>query len=130
MNEPYYPDDTEFTDVDLKSEYYEAIKSMYLCGVMLGYEDGRFCPGGYIMRSEAAAMFCRLLGYWDGGYEFICDDISKQIGKVAMLEFVLMKKSLIWKIINSDMVKTLLLPKHTRYSKISWEVKMFQQSYL
>lgn len=77
VNEPYYPDDTEFTDVDLKSEYYEAIKSVYLCGVMLGYEDGRFCPGGYIMRSEAAAMFCRLLGYWDGGYEFSCDDVSK-----------------------------------------------------
>lgn len=75
VNEPYYPDDMEFEDVDLSSKYYAAIKSIYLSGVMLGYEDGTFHPDNYVMRNEASAMFCRLLGYWCNTYKFSCDDV-------------------------------------------------------
>lgn len=76
VNEPYYPDDMEFYDVDLSSEYYTAVKSMHLAGVILGYDDGMFRPDNYVMRNEAAAMFCRMLGYWCNTYKFSCDDVA------------------------------------------------------
>ena len=78
VNEPYYPEDMEFTDVDLESKYYAAIKNMYLSGVTLAYEDGTFHPENYVMRNEASAMFCRLLGYWCNTYKFSCDDVPRE----------------------------------------------------
>lgn len=73
-----YPDGMEFTDVDVESEYYEAIKNMHLSGVMAGYEDGNFRPDNYVMRNEAAAMFCKFLGYWCSNYKFSCDDVPRE----------------------------------------------------
>ncbi len=78
VNEPYYPEDMEFEDVELESKYYTAIKNMHLSGVTLGYEDGTFHPGNYVMRNEASAMFCRLLGYWCNTYKFSCDDVPRE----------------------------------------------------
>ena len=78
VNEPYYPDDMEFYDVELSSKYYAAIKNMYLSGVMLGYENGTFHPENYVMRNEASAMLCRLLGYWCNTYKFSCDDVPRE----------------------------------------------------
>ena len=78
VNEPYYPEDMEFTDVELESKYYAAIKNMYLSGVTLAYEDGTFHPENYVMRNEASAMFCRLLGYWCNTYKFSCDDVPRE----------------------------------------------------
>lgn len=78
VNEPYYPEDMEFEDVELESKYYTAIKNMYLSGVTLGYEDGTFQPENYVMRNEASAMFCKLLGYWCNTYKFSCDDVPRE----------------------------------------------------
>ncbi len=78
VNEPYYPEDMEFTDVDLESKYYTSIKNMYLSGVTLAYEDGTFQPENYVMRNEASAMLCRLLGYWCNTYKFSCDDVPRE----------------------------------------------------
>lgn len=75
VNELYFPEDMEFSDVDLSSVYYESIKDLYLSGVMVGYEDGTFHPDDYVMRNEATAMFCKLLGYWCNAYKFSCDDV-------------------------------------------------------
>ena len=78
VNEPYYPDDMEFEDADRASVYYTAIKDMHNSGVMLGDEDGLFHPDNYVMRNEASAMFCRLLGYWCTTYKFSCDDVPRE----------------------------------------------------
>ncbi len=78
VNKPYYPDDVEFDDVDRAFAYYAAIKDMYNSGVMLGYDDGLFRPDNNIMRNEASAMICRMLGYWCNTYKFSCDDVPRE----------------------------------------------------
>lgn len=78
VNELYYPEDMEFADVNSDSEYYTAIKSMYISGVIMAYEDDTFQPENYVMRNEASAMFCRLLGYWCNTYKFSCDDVPQK----------------------------------------------------
>lgn len=77
VNEPYYPDDKEFSDVNPESKYYDAIKDMYLSGVCLGYENDTFHPEEYFHRSEAAVMLCRLMGYWGNVYDFSCADVPE-----------------------------------------------------
>ena len=68
--------DKEFSDVDETCLYYAAIKNMYLSGVMNGDMEGTFRPEDLVLRSETAALMCRLMGYNCHTYEFSCEDCS------------------------------------------------------
>lgn len=65
-----------FSDVEYASVYREAIFSMYYNGVVMGYEDGTFRPTNTLMRSEASAIFCRVMGYSYSGFSFSCSDVA------------------------------------------------------
>ncbi len=58
---------SEFTDVDTKHQYYNAIQSLVARGIISGMGDGTFAPEASIKRSEFAKMVVLSIGINNAG---------------------------------------------------------------
>ncbi len=72
----YFIVNNNFDDVLPGDKLYDAVTASYYKGILTGYEDGTFRPDEKVLRAEAAANICRLLGFWYTDYEFLCADVD------------------------------------------------------
>ena len=53
---------SSFPDVDVQSEYAEAIAYVNEAGIIMGDDKGNFNPNKSVSRAEMVALICRMLG--------------------------------------------------------------------
>ncbi|MBE6572171.1 MAG: S-layer homology domain-containing protein [Ruminococcaceae bacterium] len=71
-----------FSDVNSKSDYFEAVMFASAKGFVNGYEDGTFKPNNEITRAEAVTVINRMLGReWNGAGDTKFSDISDHWAK-------------------------------------------------
>ena len=76
LYDDYFIINNNFDDVLPGDKFYDAVTASYYKGILNGYDDGTFKPDEKVLRAEAAAVICRLLGYWYTDYDFVCDDVD------------------------------------------------------